>query len=677
MEDKKPMSIIRKTIREIIEKKDIESNMFYIPDYQRGYRWGEKQAAELLDDIDAFRRRISQKAEEEEIDLQKITEIYCIQPLVVKYGKSKPGYYDVIDGQQRLTTTFILLKCLGYEDHYSIEYQTRLESAVFLNEKLDDSKAAEDNVDFYCMNVVNKRIKKWITENLKDKGDKEAFLSVLLDRVTFIWCDIDSEEPKDVFTRLNVNNIPLTSSELIKALFLSRSNYTDCKDYETLKIQQGQVALRWDSIEYALQNDEFWYFIHGVAYSKPTRIEYLLELIYKFDKFGIRKSAKSEDEQLGEDEQFGNDEYKLFRYFYKYFIDCKKKKLVNSDWLNEVWKGIKDYYLILEDWFNDPLIYHYIGYLLVVDERENGKEDGNRIEVLLSKWLESDNDREKFLAYLKDEIKNSLNKKWIKQIRTTKFNGDSPRYSMRECWNLLLFHNIHTIIMQNEKLIEDTKYGLPNFTKFPFHLFKKQAHQKRGWEIEHIRPDAGSGFKSENDIRVYLGYSKVILNDLGDLIKKDQKQKYIDMIERLQKEKEIKSDDNTLEEIKSFMEELGDDTLTDDLRNMLWNYVLLDGGTNSEYLNKIFPIKRLFIQMKEQGIKPREIKWDTTNNEIDMNEDKEIAFIPPCVKNVFTKSYSEAPSTMMNWTKKDAEGYRENIIEMLKCYGIQQEDNPN
>ena len=81
--------------------------------------------------------------------------------------------------------------------------------------------------------------------------------------------------------------------------------------------------------------------------------------------------------------------------------------------------------------------------------------------------------------------------------------------------------------------------------------------------------------------------------------------------------------------------------------------------------------------MKEQGIKPREIKWDTTNNEIDMNEDKEIAFIPPCVKNVFTKSYSEAPSTMMNWTKKDAEGYRENIIEMLKCYGIQQEDNPN
>lgn len=280
---------------------------------------GKKQAAELLDDIDAFRRRISQKAKEEKKALQKITEIYCIQPLVVKYEESEPGYYDVIDGQQRLTTMFILLKCLDYENCYSIKYQTRSESAVYLNKKLDDSKAAEDNVDFYCMNVVNKRIKEWITENLKDKGDKEAFLNVLLDRVTFIWCDIESEKPKDVFTRLNVNNIPLTSSELIKALFLSRSNYTDCKDNETLKIQQGQVALRWDSIEYALQNDEFWYFIHGVVYSKPTRIEYLLELIYKFDKFGIKDSSKSEAEQ------FGNDEYKLFRYFYEFFIDCKKK----------------------------------------------------------------------------------------------------------------------------------------------------------------------------------------------------------------------------------------------------------------------------------------------------------------------------------------------------------------
>lgn len=37
------MSIIRKTIREIIEKKDIESNKFNIPDYQRGYRWGKSK----------------------------------------------------------------------------------------------------------------------------------------------------------------------------------------------------------------------------------------------------------------------------------------------------------------------------------------------------------------------------------------------------------------------------------------------------------------------------------------------------------------------------------------------------------------------------------------------------------------------------------------------------------
>ena len=664
------MSIIRKTVREIIEKAGIKSNKFYIPDYQRGYRWGEKQATELLDDIYAFKERINQRAKNEEKPLSEITEIYCIQPLVVKFGESKDGYYDVIDGQQRLTTTFILLKCLGYKDCYTIEYQTRPESDTFLANITSNSKDSDKNVDFNCMNVVYTTINDWIGQNLKPQDDINAFLNTLLDRVTFIWCDIKDELSKDVFTRLNVGNIPLTSSELVKALFLSRSNYSDCKEYETLKIQQGQVALRWDAIEYALQNDEFWYFIHGAEYNKPTRIEYLLELIYKFDIFGIKDPAKSEDKQ------FGNDEYKVFRYFYKYFIDCKKDGLVNSEWLNEAWNKIKEYFLILEDWFNDPLMYHYIGYLLVVDEKESNKKDKNRIEVLLAKWLENNTDKEQFLDYLKAEIVESFSKKWIKQIRTTTFNDDSP-YKMRECWNLLLFHNIHTIIMQNERFIEDSKYGLPNFTKFPFHLFKKQEQQKRGWEIEHIRPDAGSGFKSDNDIRVYIGYSKVILETPGNMVDPTKKQELIDKIDELKKQKNIQKDDKDLAEIKAFMEELGDNTLKDDQRNMLWNYVLLDGGTNSEYGNKIFPIKRLFIQMKEQGNKPKDIKWDINKDDIDTNDEKEIAFIPPCVKNVFTKSYSQAPSSMMNWTKKDAEGYLANIEEMLKYYGIKQDTSNN
>ena len=48
---------------------------FFIPDYQRGYRWEEQQVNDLLNDLDEFKESIAQ------IDDKKI---YCLQPLVVK-----------------------------------------------------------------------------------------------------------------------------------------------------------------------------------------------------------------------------------------------------------------------------------------------------------------------------------------------------------------------------------------------------------------------------------------------------------------------------------------------------------------------------------------------------------------------------------------------------------------
>ena len=53
--------------------KDLLGMNFYIPDYQRGYRWTAQQATDLLEDIWTFAQK--DKAH---------TEIYCIQPLVVQ-----------------------------------------------------------------------------------------------------------------------------------------------------------------------------------------------------------------------------------------------------------------------------------------------------------------------------------------------------------------------------------------------------------------------------------------------------------------------------------------------------------------------------------------------------------------------------------------------------------------
>ena len=85
---------------ELREINKLIKERFFIPTYQRGYRWDEKQVTELLEDVHEFMQKGNTQA----------GEFYCLQPIVVK--KRDDGRYDVIDGQQRLTTFFIIQKYL-------------------------------------------------------------------------------------------------------------------------------------------------------------------------------------------------------------------------------------------------------------------------------------------------------------------------------------------------------------------------------------------------------------------------------------------------------------------------------------------------------------------------------------------------------------------------------------
>lgn len=129
---------------------------FIIPAYQRGYRWSKNEIEKLLNDIYEF---YSVKKNE--------GEFYCLQPVVVcKKDNSK---YEVIDGQQRLTTIFIILKYLSaiYQiaypkfQLYSIQYETRQNSEEFLNSiNIENNKIdCNSNIDFYFMQEVYDTIK--------------------------------------------------------------------------------------------------------------------------------------------------------------------------------------------------------------------------------------------------------------------------------------------------------------------------------------------------------------------------------------------------------------------------------------------------------------------------------------------------------------------------------------
>lgn len=638
-----------------IELKSVEDLLgmsFYIPNYQRGYRWEQTQVIDLLEDILAFSKTRKEEGE-----------IYCIQPLVVsqkdeddilekcKEAKSLEdirrylrGTWNVVDGQQRLTTIYLALCYLEIPNKYEIVYCTRKESSKFLSSFGDENTGAEseqlkyeDNIDFFFMHHAYEAIKFWFKTH---NDEKDKFKETLLTDVKFIWYHVASDQEIPVFKRLNIGKIPLTDSELIKALFLNRGNFSfESKDVEYI---QERIASEWDQIEYRLQDDEFWSFINNIDYEKPTRIDYILDLICE----------KNDLTDLGIDievKELCNDSHKTFRYFFIAFNDPKLKKTedkLKTQYVENIWKKIKYYFKVFEEWYHDYRLFHYVGYLTSISKP-------CKVSELIDLYKGSTN-KEKFVEDIKSKkiVEKLKSYSWLKKLKTEDdlkeyaFDQDDNA-SKQDCVCILLLHNIETIIQQNEKLVSESKYNLPNFTKFPFHLYKKE-----NWQVEHIRPYSGDDLQDKDKQKIFLSLAKEYL------VNKDSLKSKID---------DFLSEKGNFE-FSSILEELnktGEEQLPDDDKNKLWNFVLLDEATNKEYGNQIFPVKRAFVINKEKG---KKIKYTWKNGKIGKQEIEEIAFVPPCTKNVFTKNYTDMPSSMVNWTKEDANGYLTDILDTLNYY---------
>ena len=644
--------------------KDLLGMNFFIPDYQRGYRWEGRQARELLEDIYAFSEKATESAE-----------IYCIQPLVVQrkaedilqkvktaetlseVEKYLKGAWNVVDGQQRLTTIYLILLCLGLErkDMYTIDYETREGSKDFLCDPREDN--CMDNIDYYHIYQVYAAIKEW----LDSKADaKEKIQTTLLHKVNFIWYQIsDTEKAISVFTRLNIGKIPLTDAELVKALFLNRTNFkASTADLDT---KQHQIAMEWDQIEYTLQNDEFWLFIHGKEYAKPTRIDFILDMIC--DKDGLKlydrearkgkNKIRQEKKNAELDKRIGKDEHQTFRYFYEAFSHYAKPSQAwddETDRLARAWNEIKKYDQVFNEWYHDYRLYHYVGYLTTI------QDDPQRIGKLIDKWEKST--KEAFVKEIKKEIASLLAKKpWFTRLKEYKFDEEYEGRTIQktECSSVLLLHNIETMIRQNEKLVSEKKYNLPNFTKFPFHLYKSED-----WQVEHIRPNADDDLCKWDMQKVYLLLAKQYLS--GDNLMCEKIDDFVYNKENHQSFEDI------LAEIENVFTAANDNggPLSEEDKNKIWNYVLLDASTNKEYGNAIFPIKRAFIANKEQGFK---VQYAVKNNRlVEKCRVNEVAFVPPCTKNVFSKFYTRILGTMTNWTRDDAEAYLADIIDKLNEY---------
>ncbi|RAX52463.1 hypothetical protein CCY99_07395 [Helicobacter sp. 16-1353] len=102
--------------------RELEGEKFYVRSYQRGYRWGDREVGDLLQDIWDF-ALYNQNSHKDSTKTSQ--DFYCLQPIVVN---KKEQHYNVIDGQQRLTTIFLIIKFLKNNDFFEISYETRKDS---------------------------------------------------------------------------------------------------------------------------------------------------------------------------------------------------------------------------------------------------------------------------------------------------------------------------------------------------------------------------------------------------------------------------------------------------------------------------------------------------------------------------------------------------------------------
>lgn len=528
---------------------DLLGSKFYIPSYQRGYRWKIQQVEDLLKDLWEFKTNPPKQ------DDGKEKPFYCLQPVVIK--PTENDNWEVIDGQQRLTTILIILNYFNQTEFktpkqvFDIKFETRTDSKEFL-ENINDEVLASKNIDYFHINNAYKVISNWFDEKEKtNSAAKNEFYPILVNDTKIIWYEVnDGSDTIDIFTRINMGKIPLTNAELIKALFLKNTNFKKVSP-DKIRLKQLQIASEWDKIEYTLQENSFWYFISNNSRNFATRIEYIFDLM---------KDKKKDDEE--------------YFTFYAFNDDFEKSKDTNENPdIDAIWLKIKKYFLTFEEWYKDRELYHLIGFLLTVN---------TDIIYLLEK--SENKTKTEFKAFLIEEIKTKVQF----QIEELDFYKSKAKARIK---TILLLFNIQTIVLNENSNI-----------RFPFDSYKTE-----NWDIEHIRSQTdrkitGNARKDwSKDILEYFTGNKYVENQKVDfdILEDEEKKLCASLLKIITSEKIVDDDFDKL--YSTIIEKFKEDKEPEKI-NSISNLALLDASTNRSYGNAVFPVKRkIIIENDMQG----------------------------------------------------------------------------
>ena len=579
---------------------------FFIPSYQRGYRWGKKEVITLLQDIYETKGKVK----------------YCLQPVVLRLLENSE--YEVIDGQQRLTTLYIIYKFISsYESKYKISYETRYESEDFLDNITEYAymeEKANSNIDFYFMAQAYRVVEEWFENSCIPVEEIKRYLDT---NINIIWYEVgEKEDPIALFTRLNIGKIPLTSSELVKAMILSKN-----QNNKISVDMQREISLIWDSIEQELNHMPFWSFLTNRTPDEyQTKIDIILDLI----------SGKSQNER---------DEYYTFFYFNKRYRN-KGYEIQNA------WEKIYQVYLQIKDWYEDHELYHKIGYLI-----------SSEYTTINELYKISENMKKSEFRYeLDNEIRKSIDIPG--NYAELSYNNQSQYEKIKR---VLLLFNVETV----RNLEQGSQW-------FPFDRFKFQKKGNR-WSLEHIHAQESMGLRKESEWREWI---TLHLNSLKGIesSKSPNSSKSIDPSQGIKSLEKFGNTNNreTVEDLESSLnlessiiidrmeKALASKRITQEIFDSLYEDVTkLLSPKNSEYIHSI---GNLALLNTGDNAALSNSTFDVKRNEI-IKMDKEGRYIPVCTRMVFLKYYTESEKHNLHlWNYEDRKGYIKEINRVIGKY---------
>ena len=627
---------------------------FFIPDYQRGYRWGDTQIRQMLEDIYSFI-----------YDKNAAGSFYCLQPVVVKKMTSDEvavnklesafdnnTWYEVIDGQQRLTTIRIILALESQIDRFNkmrfnMYYQTRPELGKLFdklrideeNERFivkfdNDNDQCKDIDSWHIHNAANKildwfqngsgyfqpsiqEFKGGFYENFSNTKEKDKSVQV-------IWYELcDKSDPYEMFKRLNDKSSSLNNAELIRGMFLSDSavykgeelllsqfdeDVRPIVEKRELARKQSHIIEEWDIIEKQLWDDKFWSFIKKDKNSDDysCRIEYIFDLISK-------KTSNQKDSL----------------YTYLEFDGMLKSGAVKDLW--DLWLKVETYFSLLIAWYNDRYYYHKIGFLTT----ELGSS------VLIEMLSESTNvSKQEFKRTIEGRINSAIHdkKKPGRRILDYTYKDD---YNMLK--RVLFLYNVETTYKQGLEF-------------FPFERYKDYE-----WTLEHIH--AQNSERIDHSIKdkwvEWFDENKKVLERLSSRLPNDENLTLLISFFNNEYNRLINNKDKytfndvtkVFDLVLKYFNDLSAQEGTPTVMHGISNMALLSGSTNASIGNSVFEVKRQMI----------------------MDDDAKGNYIPLCTRKVFLKYYNKDDQNFtvqqnFYWSDKDRKHYLEDIKEVLKPY---------